>query len=161
MPAFIQRGSIEARFLTTAPADPLAVTQAEWDVGTDIIHGDPASAECLQEADGLSTQQQTIEYDDACSLDSKTLRGQRQLGTAVLRYIQDKNVNLIRDFFSTPNLAGYIVVTECGDTTAGKGYTIMRGEILQKPETLFAFALAPSRYEVQMSKNFQDQGVFA
>ena len=160
MSAFIQRGSIEGRFLTTAPADLTAITLAGYNAGTDIIHGDAASAECLHEFDGLSTSQETIEYGDACSLDDKTLRGRRQLGTAVLRYVQDTTTNTIKNFL-TEGLEGFLVFALAGDETAGAEYTVIGVSVLQNPEPMFNLALGPSRYEVSMSKSSQQEGVFA
>jgi len=152
------RENIAIRWLTTAPADPAAPTQAEITAGTDIVTGASADGEVLADLDGWSTSTSDISVPDAGSLNTGTIKGDRALGQASLTYYLDTDSLTIHNLLAEDEEAT-VVLMPFGEG-AGEVCTVVNVRVNQN-EPDYQVGNNGATFTVTFSKSLQTEGVQA
>ena len=107
MARYVLDGRLAARWLTTAPSDLAAPTQAELNGGVDLVG--TAGGEALEDIQGFVVEPNIIQTPDYASLNVGTVAGDQTYPASTMSFYADTATTTIFAAFATPNTAGYIV----------------------------------------------------
>lgn len=149
------RGNIEAVWLTSAPANLAAPTQAEINAGTDIVTGAASVAERMADLAGWNVSPNVIEAPGADTLSTPTIPGETDLGQGTLTYYIDDTTYPI-DTLLAEGASGWICLMPYGQT-AGNHSTVIAVEVLTN-QVDWQIQNQPATFTVELSKTGQTEG---
>lgn len=159
MAVFTLRGTIEAKWLTSAPASLAAPAIAtELNTGTDIVVGGASVSERLATMAGWTTTPGTIEAPGADTMVTPTIPGETDLGTGSLTYYIDDTTYPI-DTLLAEGATGWIVLMPEGET-AGNHSTVISVEVTTN-QIDWQVDNQPATFTVTLSKTGQTEGALA